>query len=148
MLTIFMGIDRVARGFVQEFVIGFGFLNGIWIHVGINPETEIIRAFSQVIQAISPSSGYSLLFWILPIILTISLIAGAYFNGGWPGLIAVALALLAGILLNPFGIFLLIIAIILGATSAFDLLVWVKLAGIIIAAVGIAYLLMTKEKYA
>lgn len=32
---------QIGLSFVQEFVLGFGFLSGLWIHVGVNPESEI-----------------------------------------------------------------------------------------------------------
>lgn len=36
-----MGTQKVGLSFVQGFVLGFGFLSGLWIHVGVNPESEI-----------------------------------------------------------------------------------------------------------
>jgi len=33
-----------AKGFITDFVVGFGFINGLWIAAGVDPESEIIKA--------------------------------------------------------------------------------------------------------
>lgn len=105
----------VSKSFVQEFVLGFGFLSGLWIYIGVNPEIEIIKIFVTVIREISPNPMYSFAFWIVPVIVTLSSLAGSYFLGGWLGLISVGLAFLGGIFIgSSIGIFFLIIAVILG----------------------------------
>jgi hypothetical protein len=48
---------KIGVIFVQEFVLGFGFLSGLWVHVGIDSEAEILKAFSSIIQALAPNSG-------------------------------------------------------------------------------------------
>jgi hypothetical protein len=106
---------NVSKSFVQEFVLGFGFLSGVWIYAGVNPETEIIKALSSVIAAISPHPIYSVIFWLLPVLSTIAMIVSAFFIGRWFGLLSVVLAFIGGVLIgSPFGIVLLLIAILLG----------------------------------
>ena len=73
--------------FVQEFVILFGFLNGLWIHIGVNPETEI---------------------WIGVLILTIAPIWASYVIGKWLGLIAVFLAFIGGIFIDTISVWFLV----------------------------------------
>ena len=110
-----MAAEDVGKSFVQEFVLGFGFLSGLWIYAGINPETEIIKAFASIIQELSPNPTYSFLFWLIPIIGTLGSLAGSYFLGSWLGLIAVFFALIGGIFIgSTFGIICLVIGIILG----------------------------------
>ena len=110
-----MAAEDIGKSFVQEFVIGFGFLSGLWIYAGVNPETEIIKAFSSVIKELSPNPMYSFMFWIIPIIATLASIGGSYALGGWVGLIAVIFAFVGGIFISTtFGIIFLIVGIALG----------------------------------
>ena len=110
-----MAKEDISKSFVQEFVIGFGFLSGLWIYAGINPETEIIKAFSSVIQELSPNPMYSFMFWVIPTIATLASIAGSYALGGWFGLAAVIFAFIGGIFISStFGIICLGIGIVLG----------------------------------
>jgi len=110
-----MVTEDLGKSFVQEFVLGFGFLSGLWIYAGVNPETEIIKAFSSVIQELSPNPMYSFVFWLIPIIGTLVSLGGSYFIGGWVGLIAVFFALIGGIFISStFGVICLVIAILIG----------------------------------
>lgn len=115
-----MSVEDIGKSFVQEFVLGFGFLSGLWIHVGVNPESEIIKAFASIIQELSPDPIYSFAFWLIPIIATLGSLAGSYFLGGWLGLIAVGLAFIGGIFISSgFGVFMLIIGILVGFIAPF-----------------------------
>lgn len=107
-----MAAEDLGKSFVQEFVIGFGFLSGLWIHVGINPETEIIKAFSSITP--------SLAFWIIPVITTLGSLVGSYFLGGWLGLIAVGLAFIGGIFFSSnLGVICLILGVLIGFAAPF-----------------------------
>ena len=106
-----MGNGGIAKAFVQEFVIGFGFLSGLWINVGVNPESEIYKA---LIEASGQSSLYIFL-WILDIIFILGIIYGSYRIACWFGLVAVGLAFFGGIFITfSAGIWLLIFGLILG----------------------------------
>ena len=107
-------MTRISIIFVQEFVIGIGFLNGLWIYTGVNPETEILKAFTASIPEMS-----SLLFWIGVLILTVIPIAATYLIGKWLGLLAVFLAFIGGILIASWGIWPLMIGIIMGLFAPF-----------------------------
>jgi len=61
-----MAAEDIGKSFVQKFVMGFGFLNSLWIYAEVNPETKIIKAVSSVIQDLSPNPMYSFMFWIIP----------------------------------------------------------------------------------
>ncbi len=115
-----MKTEEISKAFVQEFVLGFGFLSGLWINAGIDPEVEIIKALSTLVQQLAPNPVYSFLFWIVPIIATLASLVGSYSLGGWLGLIAVGLALLGGIFISStFGVILLILGIIMGFIAPF-----------------------------
>ena len=111
-----------AMVFVQEFVLLFGFLSGYWIYAGVNPETEILKAFLEVIVELAPSiaPGVSLISWMIPIVLIIGCISTSLAVGGWIGLLAVGLAFVGGLMIESIGVYLLLIAILIGlfATSA------------------------------
>ena len=110
-----MASKKLAVSFIQEFVLGFGFISGVFTRIGIDPEAEIIKAFASIIETLSPNSGFSLIFWLLPIASTIVSIIGSLVIGGWLGLIAVVLAFLGGVFLdNVIGITLLLVGVVLG----------------------------------
>ena len=108
-----MAIRRRNERFVQEFVLVFGFLNGLWIYAGINPETEILRAFTQLVPEVA-----SFLFWIVVIILTIGPLIATYSMGKGIGkclgIVAVLLAFLGGVFIESWGIWSLLIGVIIG----------------------------------
>lgn len=94
---------------MQEFVIGLGFLSGLWIYAGVDPTAEILKSFSAIVPRMS---GF---LWLIAAVSTIGSIAGAYSMGGRLGLLAVFLAFLGGIFIgSSLGIWLLIGGVILG----------------------------------
>ncbi len=100
---------------MKEFVIGFGFLSGLWIAVGVNPEAEIINAFAEVIKELGSSLGF--IFYLISLIVLILSLLSAYRLGGNLGLIAIGFAFAGGLLiivLPPLGIILVIIGIVMG----------------------------------
>ena len=105
--------------FVQEFVLGFGFLGGLFTWVGIDPEEEILRA---LLMAFLPNNELMISFVIFSIglISTIGSILGTLAMGGKWGLLIVAFAWIAGFImpigssLSVLGAFLLIVTMILG----------------------------------
>jgi hypothetical protein len=104
-----MSKRNTGEVFVQEFVIGLGFLSGLWIYVGVDPTAEILKSFSALVPEMS---GF---FWLIVFMGTIGSIAGAYYMGRWLGLLAVLLAFLGGIFIaSSLGIWLLIGGVILG----------------------------------
>ena len=94
---------------LQELIVGCGFLGGLWIYVGVNPETEILRAFTDLIPGTS-----SIWFWLGSILLTVAPIWATWYIGGVCGLVALLLAFVGGIFIASIGIWLLIVALIVG----------------------------------
>ena len=94
---------------LQELIVCSGFLGGLWIYVGVNPETEILKALTDLVPGTS-----SIWFWLGSITLTVAPIWSAWRIGGVFGLVALLLAFLGGIFIGSIGIWLLIIALIMG----------------------------------
>jgi hypothetical protein len=108
-----MSERKTGEIFVQEFVIGLGFLSGLWIYAGVDPTAEIVRSLSMIVPE------WSWLLWLLVVAGTVGSIAAAYRMGGIFGLITVFLAFLGGILISSSaGVFLVVIAVILGPIAA------------------------------
>jgi len=111
-------IDFVLR----ELIILFGYFNGLWIAVGINPENELVKALLSVISAFieldpAGSSLFSptifLVFTVLPLVTVICCIGAIYRIGGILGLTAVGIAFIGG-LLSTTNLTLSVIALIAG----------------------------------
>ncbi len=114
-------MPTAGKIFVQEFVIGLGFLSGLWLYVGFDPEAQIVGAFAGIAETLAPNSGASSLILALPAFVTIASLVAAYFAGGILGLIAVGLAFLGGVFLSSqFGIWMLIAGVICGLIAASD----------------------------
>jgi len=112
-------MPNASKIFVQEFVIGLGFLSGLWLYVGFDPEAQIVGAFAGIAETLAPNSRASSLILTLPSIVTIVSVVAAYFAGGILGLIAVGLAFLGGIFLSSqLGIWMLIAGVICGLIAA------------------------------
>ena len=107
--------SSVGEIFIQEFVIGFGFLSGLFVNVGVDPESLLIDTLLKTLTQINPDMAWlGILFTIIGIIVFIVTILGAYALGGGIGLIAVFFAFLGGVFITSFGWILLIIGIVIG----------------------------------
>jgi len=82
--------------YVRVIVIGFGFIGGFWIAVGVNPEIEIIRAFAEWANSVKPNLG--VVFWLIPVVDSVFSVSIAYALGGWLGLLATFIAFVGGLL--------------------------------------------------
>lgn len=110
--------DSTAEVFIREFVIGLGFLSGLWIYAGIDPEAVIIGAFVTILQQMG--SPYGWLLWLLPIISTLVSIVAAWAMGGPIGILTVALAFFGGIFIGSIGIWLLIAGVLIAPFAVRD----------------------------
>jgi len=108
-------IAKKSSLFIREFVIGLGFLSGIFTAIGIDPEQVIIGIIGKAAVSLYPGPEISALFIILPtILLLISLIA-AFLKGRILGLVSVLVAYCAGIFILVSTVLALILLI--GATG-------------------------------
>jgi hypothetical protein len=90
---------QVQEVTLRELITGFGFIEGLWLAVGINPEAEILKAFTGLLIGLRVGAGYIFLLNILPIIAFIGTLLSIYYLGGKLGLVAVACAFLGGLLI-------------------------------------------------
>jgi len=108
---------KKSRTYVWQFVIGLGFLSGLWTAIGIDPEAVILNALGRAAGTIIADENVRTLFVILPTILLLFSIYGAYRKGRVMGLAAVIVAYLAGISIlvsTGTALLLLLAAVIIG----------------------------------
>jgi hypothetical protein len=90
-------MGRRSEKFIWQFVIGLGFLSGIWTAIGIDPEEVLLNALGTATSTLYPDPALKALFLILPVILLLVSVWGAYKKGRIPGLAAVFIAYCAGL---------------------------------------------------
>jgi hypothetical protein len=113
---------RKSKAYIWQFVIGLGFLSGVWTAIGIDPGAVILNLLGDMIGTLYSDPMVRSLFLILPTVLLVVSIISAYRKGKVPGLISVIMAYSAGLFIivsTGTSLLLLIIAIIIGylATS-------------------------------
>jgi len=112
---------KKSRRFVWQFVIGLGFLSGIWTAIGLDPGDVLISVVGSAIDSVFPSPLVRYLFVILPTMLLALSVIGAYRKGKGLGLVSVLVAYGAGLVLlaSPvFGLALLALAAAVGYSAA------------------------------
>lgn len=88
---------KKSRTYILQFVIGLGFLSGLWTAIGIDPQTVIVSVLGNIVDTVYSDPAIRSLFLILPTILLLLSILGAYRRGRLPGLISVILAYFGGL---------------------------------------------------
>jgi hypothetical protein len=88
---------RTGR-FLKEFVVLFGFLNGVWIAVGVNPGQEFLAIARGIVESLAGANGVvDFLFTAIPLLLLVAALVAIWRRGGWLGFLAVALGFLSGL---------------------------------------------------
>jgi hypothetical protein len=108
---------KKSKTYIWQFVIGLGFFSGIWTAIGIDPTSVILNVLGDVVGSVYSDPGVRTLLLILPVILLVISIVGAYRQGKVLGLISVLIAYGAGlfILISTItSLVLLCIAIFMG----------------------------------
>jgi hypothetical protein len=108
---------KKSRTYIWQFVVGLGFLSGLWTAIGINPQEIILNILGTVTESVYSDPAIRFLFIIVPTILLIVSIIGAYKKGKVLGLISVIVAYFAGlffIISTTTSVIFLCIAIIIG----------------------------------
>jgi len=113
---------KKSKAYIWQFVIGLGFLSGVWTAIGIDPGAVILDVLGDMIGTLYSDPVVRSLFLILPTALLVVSIISAYRKGKVLGLISVIMAYCAGLVIivsTGTSLLLLIIAIIIGylATS-------------------------------
>lgn len=101
----------------HKYVLLFGFLSGLWLAVGIDPEAIVIDSVLDVVKILYSEFKFGFMFYLIPILGTITSILGAYIEGGSIGSIAVIFAFIGGfsILIHPtIGIIFVLVGVLLG----------------------------------
>jgi hypothetical protein len=88
---------KKSRTYIWQFVIGLGFLSGLWTAIGIDPQAVIFGVLGNIVDTVYSDPAIRSLFLILPIILLLLSVIGVYTRGRLLGLISVILAYLAGL---------------------------------------------------
>lgn len=83
--------------FLREFVLGFGFFSGLWFRLGFDPEARILAFVTKYVQSLHPDQSVLIFFQILPILVTVASVLGAFIYGRTLGVIAVGCAFAAGL---------------------------------------------------
>lgn len=86
-----------SRTYIWQFTIGLGFLSGLWTAIGIDPEEVVLNLLGTVTGEVFPNPALRQLFIILPTILLLVSVFGAYKKGKALGLASVLIAYVAGL---------------------------------------------------
>lgn len=86
-----------GRTYVWQFTIGLGFLSGLWTAIGIDPEQVLLNLIGTVSSEISANAWIREAFIVLPTLLLIFSVWGAYRKGKALGLASVLIAYIAGL---------------------------------------------------
>ena len=86
-----------GKTYVWQFTIGLGFLSGLWTAIGIDPEQVILNLLGTVSGEILQNATLQQAFIVLPTILFVISVWGAYRKGKVLGLASVLVAYLAGL---------------------------------------------------
>lgn len=105
--------------YVKEYVVGFGFLSGIFLAVGVDPKGEIFKNLSNLLAQYNQdlAAWYTIIFGIISFLILILTILYAYGAGGLIGIAAIIFAFVGGLIIMGVpivGVILLIIGILLG----------------------------------
>ena len=88
---------KKSRSYIWQFVIGLGFLSGLWTAIGIDPQAFFFNILGKAVETVYSDPVIRSLFLILPVILFLVSVYGAYNQGRYLGLISVIIAYLAGL---------------------------------------------------
>jgi len=86
-----------SRAYIWQFVIGLGFISGVWTAIGIDPEAVILNVVGDIIGTVYSNPGFRSLLIILPTVLLVISVFGAYRRGRVLGLISVIVAYISGL---------------------------------------------------
>jgi hypothetical protein len=103
--------------FIRQFVIGLGFLSGIFTAIGIDPQVILLRIIGNAVGSVYPDPQVSYMFFILPTVLLLVSLIAAFMKGKVLGLVSVIVAYCSGVLIfisAVLSITLLLLAVALG----------------------------------
>jgi len=86
-----------SRTYIWQFTIGLGFLSGLWTAIGIDPEAVVLNLLGTMTGEVLSDPTVQQIFIILPTILLLISVWGAYKKGKALGLASVLIAYVAGL---------------------------------------------------
>lgn len=90
-------MSRRTSVFLKEFVILFGFLNGVWFAVGVNPGRELLGVLLGMAEGLVSGNVLHFAAVAIPLVLLGATLYLIHRKGGWVGFAAVGCAFLAGL---------------------------------------------------
>lgn len=104
-------MGRRTGVFLKEFVILFGFLNGVWLAVGVNPGRELLEVLVGLAQGLVSGNVLTFFVTFVPLLLVAVMLYLIHRKGGWVGFLAVGCAFLAGLQVtsSPKAMFILLV---------------------------------------
>jgi hypothetical protein len=88
-----------SKTYIWQFVLGLGFVSGLWTAIGIDPQAVLLTVLGNVIDTLYSDPVVRWIFFLLPLIILGFSVFGAYRKGRFPGLISVIIAYFAGVLI-------------------------------------------------
>lgn len=107
-----MGRKR-TQTFLKESVVLFGFLNGLFMAVGVNPGATLLAIVMEIADSLTGGNGtVRLALTLLPLALLLAALYLIHKRAGWLGFVAVGAAFFSGLWLlsEPMTGFLLLVA--------------------------------------
>ena len=102
------------KKYAIRFVVGFGFLSGIFLAIGIDPKGILFKNMITIFSQNSPEviEKYNTIFTIISTLIALITIYTAYKYGGVIGFIAISFAIISGLIVFSYpvvgGLFLLV----------------------------------------
>jgi len=91
-------VPRRTGVFLKEFVVLFGFLNGVWLAIGVNPGAEFLEIVRETAVSLLGENGWlEFAFHALPLALVGIALFAIFRRGGIVGFVAVAVAFVSGL---------------------------------------------------
>lgn len=90
-------MPKRTETFLKEFVILFGFLNGVWFAVGVNPGAELLEVLLGMGEGLLSGSTLAFLATAVPLVILGLTLFFIFRKGGWLGFLAVGFAFVAGL---------------------------------------------------
>ena len=106
-----------SKTYIWQFVIGLGFVSGLWTAIGIDPQAVLLTALGNIVDTLYSDPVVRGMFFLLPLIILGLSIYQTYRKGRFPGLLSVIIAYFAGVLIfvsTPTALILLVSAIYIG----------------------------------
>lgn len=101
-------------------MILFGFLNGVWLAVGVNPGRELLGVARGIVETFVRGAAIEILFVVVPLLLLAASVWLIWRRGRWLGFVAVGVAFVGGaeILASPtLALGLLLLGLVLGVLA-------------------------------